>query len=180
VNTSIKRLIVLASAVIVFLVLFIRFYGIQNAARPFKVLPLPKAAPRLTTAEAEEILRANFEVIHKVEQVPTAVMEDYTAITHQPFMMVNAGQPVSTDAIIPGVPNKELVLVGLADQRAVVFYTEFGFISWRRVMVFSHKGQVGVWYAEITDHSVNDIPGLRIALQNGQFKEWALDSNQRR
>ena len=84
--------------------------------------------------------------------------------------MANAGQQVSTDAMIPGVPNKQLVLVGLSDRTDVVFYTEFGFISWDRLMVFSHKNPVGVWEAEITNHSVDDIPGLRIAMQKGEFK----------
>ena len=170
-NTSLKRLIVPASSALTLVALLIAFYrGVHRPAPPFLVPGLPVSVPRLSTAEAQEVLRGNFELVHRVQQVPTAVMDDYSAVTHQPFWMVNTGQQVSTDAIIPGVPNKQLVLVGLSGRTDVVFYTEFGLFSVHRLMVFSHKDPVGVWEAEITDHSVDDIAGLRIAMQKGEFK----------
>jgi hypothetical protein len=37
---------------------------------------------------------------------------------------MNPGQMMSTDLIIAGVPNKKLVLVGLADQTAVLIFVQ--------------------------------------------------------
>lgn len=165
-----RRLIVPASAACVLLALLATFYRTHDVAPTFKVPALPESAPRLTTLEAEKILDGNFKIFRKVQQIPAAVKRDYSAVTHQSLWMVNAGEPVSTDAIIPGVPNKELVLVGLADQSAVLIFNEFGLTGRVRVMVFSHQGNAGVWEATL-ENKGDDVAGLRIALQNGAFKQ---------
>lgn len=136
----------------------------------YDVPPLPTVPDRLTTAEVEDILSANFTIVRKVEEVPTPVKNDYTAVTHHQFGMVNDGEPVSTDMIIPGVPNKRLVLVGVADQNAVLIYELFGLTGEVKVLVFSHKGGTGVWEATLNDSSVTTVEGLRNAVRNGQFE----------
>ncbi len=95
----------------------------------FSVPPLSTTPSRLTVVQVQEILLSNFTVVRKVQEVPAVIKDDYTAITHNPFWMVNDGEPVSTDAIIPGVPNEQLVLLGLADENAVLVYEAFGFVG---------------------------------------------------
>ena len=151
---------------------FAALYLTRDAAPPFKATPLLKDAPRLTIAEVEELLRANFTVFHTVEEIPRAVRLDYTALTGNKFEMVDPGHARSTDAIIPGLPNKELVFVGLADQSAVLIFRRGGIADTINVVVFSHKGNGGMWGARIDDYSVRDISGLRDALQKGKFEAW--------
>jgi hypothetical protein len=169
VNKSLRRLLIPTGGVIALLAIGCVLSQTRNVAPPFRVPPLPANAPQLTAAEVEKILRANFEVIYRVQQLPAAVKEDYAAVTHQTFRMVNTGEPVSTDAIIPGVPNKQLLLAGVSDQNAVLIYKVFGFTSKVQVMVFSHQEKTGVWTATIEDHTVNDLAELRSALQKGQL-----------
>jgi hypothetical protein len=166
-----KRITIATLAALILIIAFAGFYRSYYVA-PFKVPPLPKAAPALTTAEVEDILSADFNVIRRVQQIPTLVKADYTALAHEPFEMVNPGQKRSTDAIIPGVPNKELVFVGLAGSSVVLVFKRGGLNDTTNVAVFSHRGGGGIWGARINDSSGHDIAGLRIAVHNGQFKAW--------
>jgi hypothetical protein len=93
-------------------------------------------------------------------------------LTGNKFEMVNPGHARSTDMIIPGLPNKELVFVGLADQSAVLIFLRGGLADTINLAVFSHKGNGGMWGARIDDYSVHDISGLRDALQKGRFEAW--------
>lgn len=43
------------------------------------------------------------------------------------FDMVNSGEAMSTDALIPGVPNKRLRFAALNDDSAIVFYEWGGY-----------------------------------------------------
>ena len=88
--------------------------------------------------------------------------------------MVNPGQTRSTDAIIPGVPNKELVFVGLAGDCAVLIFKRGGLSDTTNAAVFSHRGTGGVWTARIDD-SVQDIATLRNAVHNHRFEPWDAD-----
>ncbi len=172
VTTSRKRIINATLAALIMLIIFGVFYRSNYVAPPFKVAPLPKGAPALTTAEVEDILSADFSLIRKVQQIPAPVKADYTALANEPFKMVNPGQTRSTDAIIPGVPNKELVLVGLAGSNAVLIFNRGGLFDTTNVVVFSHRGTGGVWCARIDDNSVQDIAALRNAVHNHRFEDW--------
>jgi len=115
---------------------------------------------------------SDFSVIRRVQQIPAPVKADYTAIANEPFEMVNPGQTRSTDVILPGVPNKELVLVGLAGSNAVIIFKRGGLVDTTNVAVFSHRGAGGVWSARIDDNSVQDIEALRIVVHNHRFEPW--------
>lgn len=172
VTTPRKRIITATLAALILLIIVAVFYRSNYVAPPFKVAPIPKSAPALTTVEVEDILSADFSVIRRVQQIPAPVKADYTAIANEPFEMVNPGQTRSTDAIIPGVPNKELVLVGLAGNNAVLVFKRGGLFDTTNVAVFSHRGTGGVWSARIDDNSVQDIAALRIAVHNRRFEPW--------
>lgn len=172
VKTSRKRIIIVTLAALILLIVFAVFYRSSYVPPPFKVAPLPKSAPALTTAEVEDILSADFSLIRRVQQIPAPVKADYTALANEPFEMVNPGQTRSTDAIIPGVPNKELVFVGLAGSDAVLIFKRGGLFDTTNVAVFSHRGTGGVWSARIDDYSVQDIAALRNAVHNHRFEAW--------
>jgi hypothetical protein len=172
VTTSRERITIAALAALVLLLIFAVFYRSNYVAPQFKVAPLPEGAHALTTAEVQNILTADFNLIRRVQQIPAPVKADYTAFANEPFEMVNPGQTRSTDGIIPGVPNKELVLVGLTGNCAVLIFKRGGLSDTTNAAVFSHSGTGGVWGARIDDNSVHDIAALRNALHNGRFEAW--------
>jgi len=176
VTTSRNWIVLAALAALIPLIVFVVFYRSNYAAPPFKVAPLPKSAPVMTTAEVEGILSANFSLIRRVQQIPAPVKADYTAVSNEPFKLVNPGQTRSTDGIIPGVPNKELVFVGLAGDSAVLVFKRGGLNDTINAAVFSHRGIGGVWTARIVDNnSVQDIAALRNAIHNRRFEPWDAD-----
>lgn len=170
-TTSHKRFIIATLATFISLVAATIFYRSNYIAPPFKVAPLPKGAPTLTVAEVEEILSADFTLIRRVQRVPAAVKADYTALANEPFKMVNPGQTRSTDAIIRGVPNKELVFVGLTGDCDVLIFKRGGLWDTTNVALFSHRGAGGVWTARIDD-TVHDIATLRNAVRDHRFETW--------
>ncbi|MBS1803732.1 MAG: hypothetical protein JST28_10225 [Acidobacteria bacterium] len=172
VTTSRKRSAIGSAAALILLVGLVFSYRAYYLAPPFKVAPLPKNARTLTSAEVDEILSANFQVIRRVQQIPPEVKADYTTLSNEPFTMVNPGQKRSTDGIIPGVPNKKLVLVGLAGERAVLIFKRGGLEDTTNAAVFSHRGNGGVWTARLRDNSVQDIPTLRDAVHSHRFEPW--------
>lgn len=174
-TTSRKRFVIGTVAALISLIGFVVFYRSNYVAPPFQVAPLPKGAPALTTAEVEEILSGDFRLIRRVQQIPVPVKADYTALANEPFKMVNPGQTRSTDAIIPGVPNKELVLVGLADGSAVLIFKRGGFFDTTNAAVFSHRGIGGMWCARTDDNSVQNIAALRNAVLNHRFEACDAD-----
>jgi hypothetical protein len=138
------------------------------------VVPLQKSERALTPAEVEQILAADFRLIRRVQQIPAAGKADYTALANEPFEIVNPGHPRSTDAIIAGVPNKELVCVGLAYDNAVLIFKRGGLFDTTNAAVFSHRGSGSMWTARI-DNSVQDIAALRNAVHNHRFEPRDAD-----
>jgi hypothetical protein len=91
--------------------------------------------------------------------------------------MVNTGQMMSNDYILRGVPNKRLIVAGVADQKAVLIYLQGGYVDIVNVAVFSHGEHPGWWGARITDYRVKEISHLKRALAAGQFELWTELSN---
>jgi hypothetical protein len=172
VTTSHKLISAAVFASLSLLFVFAVFRRAQNTVPPFEVAPLPKDARILTAGEIDALLAADFDIVHRVQQIPREVKADYTQLTTEPFEMVNPGQAMSTDLILAGVPNKKLVLVGIADECAVLIFIRGGYADTVNAAVFSHKGTGGMWGATIEDYSVHDIPGLRKAVDEGRFKVW--------
>ena len=171
-TTSHKRITVAVLAGLSLLTVFAVFNRAQSTVPPFEVTPLSKGTHTLKTREVDDLLAANFNIVQRVQQIPGPVKGDYTALANEPSEMVNPGQEMSTDYIIPGVPNKKLVLVGLEDQCAVLIFIRGGYANTVNAAVFSHKGTGGMWGAMIEDYSVHDIAALRNAVHNGRFKAW--------
>jgi hypothetical protein len=149
------------------LAVFGDFNRAQNAVPPFAVKPLPKGTHILTSREVDDLLASNFNIVQKVTQIPPPLKGDYTALANEPFEMMNPGQSMGSD-----LPIKRLVLVGIADQCAVLIFERGGIAGTLNAAVFSHKGTGGMWGATVDYYSVHDIASLRNAVHNGQFHTW--------
>jgi hypothetical protein len=146
-------------------------YLLRDKPPPFKVDPIPSTPRILSTAEVEKILQDAFTVVRKVSLVPDAVKKDYSLIAQQPFRMVNPGQAMSTDAIIPGVPNKALVFAGVSGKHDVLLFEVGGLADSFVVIVASHDSNGGVWSARLKDYSVHDPQSLATAIMRNQFTQ---------
>jgi hypothetical protein len=138
----------------------------------FEVKLLPKAARILATSEVEQILAGEFRHFRDVRQVPNAVQQAFSTLRDEPFAMVNPGKDMSTDMIYPGLPNKRLVFLALADDKAVLVYEQGAFSNFYCATVFWYGESGGFWGASLEDHSVYDVIGLKIAIQKGRFTVW--------
>jgi hypothetical protein len=168
-----KRTIYLSAVALVLVALIIGFVRLQNAPLAFAVQPLAKNGPILKAEEVDGLLNSDFRIVRRVQQVPSVVKQDFPSLhDNEPFAMVNPGQEMSTDMILPGVPNKRLVFAGLADSTAVVVFEQGGLADTLHVAVLSYGKSRGLWGAMLDDYSVHDIGGLRAAVENGRFKTW--------
>lgn len=146
-------------------------FPVRNCASQLNVSPLPKDARELTTGEVERSLLSDFKFTKRIEEFPDAVKSDFAQLTGEPFAMVNPGQEMSTDDILPGVPNKRLKFLGLGDKTEILVFEQGGYVDTTQAILVSHE-LGAAWTAQIEGHSINDLSGLQIAVQEGQFKTW--------
>ena len=82
------------------------------------IAPIPKGAPRITPSAHHQLLSADFTVVTDLRYLPSGVKQSFCNVEEcnyvgTKFDMVNPGSVMSTDYIIPGVPNKRLVFAAL-------------------------------------------------------------------
>jgi hypothetical protein len=118
-----------SAIVLILIVGIILFVHTRSTPRTFNVQPLPKSPRTLTATDVERLLGRDFQLIRDVRQIPTVVRQDFSTLAAEPFQMVNAGQEMSTDMIIPGVPNKRLVFAAVSDDTAVLVYELGGYVE---------------------------------------------------
>src|SRR5438874_6776585 len=80
--------------------------------------PIPKAAPTLVKSEIENLLAGRYELVHRVRQIPPVLKQSFTNFTGLPFDMNDPGDPLSTDAIISGVPSRQLIFAAVGKRSA--------------------------------------------------------------
>lgn len=146
----------------------VRFF-LRDKPPLFEVDPSPQSPRILSTAEVEQILQDNFIVVRKVSLVPDGVKQDYAVVADQRFWMVNPGRAMSTDAIIPGIPNKRLIFAGVSGKDDVLVFEVGAFADSLVAIVGSHGNGGGTWVARLNDYSVHDVVSLTTAIKNGQF-----------
>jgi hypothetical protein len=84
----------------------VRLIGIAAHYRGLR--PIPASAPRIPSSELDRPLVANFTVIRDFRQIPSAVLSSFVNLVGQEGTkppMVNPGEEMSTDLILPGVPS---------------------------------------------------------------------------
>jgi hypothetical protein len=164
--------ILVCSALVLVLVGAVLLVRVQNTPMTFNVQQLQNSAPILTTADVEDLLGREFRIVRSVRRIPTVVKQDFSSLTNRPFEMVNPGQQMSTDDILPNVPNKRLVFAGFSDDTAVLVFEVGGFANSLHAVVFWYAKGEGRWGAMLNGYSVHDIDGLRNIVHRGQFVSW--------
>ena len=153
--------------------LILAFVRLQSPPMALAVQPLGKNGPIIKTEEVNGLLSSDFRIIRSVQQIPSVVKQDFPSpYGAERFAMVDPGREMSTDMILPGVPNKRLVFAGVADSTVVVVFELGGFAGTVHVAVLSYGKSRGVWGAALDDYSVHDIGGLKAAVELGRFKTW--------
>jgi hypothetical protein len=147
-------------------------YRTQVPVPPLKVTPTQKNSPLLTRSDVEDLLTKQYRIVRSVQQVPVDLQQSFANSAGIPFKMVDPGTPMSTDYIIPGVPSRRLVFAGIGEDAAVLVYEQGGFANTLNAAVFSYSNGRGVWIATLSGRSATDVPTLRAAVENGQFRTW--------
>jgi hypothetical protein len=170
--SRVSKGILLCSAVVFVLVGAILLVRVQNTPPTFSVQQLPGSVPILAAADVEDLLGREFRVVRNVRQIPSVVKQDFLSLTNRPFEMVNPGQEMSTDDILPNVPNERLVFAAFSDDTAVLVFEVGAFANSLHAVVFWYAKGGGRWGAMLNGYSVHDIDSLRNAVHRGQFVSW--------
>jgi hypothetical protein len=162
----------LAIVVIAAIAFAVTLYRARIPAPTFSVSPIQETARSLTHSEVENLLGSQFVVVRRVRQVPSVLKQSFTNFTDLPFDMNDPGERIGTDFIVPGVPSRRLVFVGVGDNIALVVYDQGGYATTRNAVVFSYVNGGGAWGALLNDRSVDDVSALRMAIAHGRFHTW--------
>jgi hypothetical protein len=141
----------------------------QTPAPTSNVTPIQKNARILAPSEVESILGSQFVVVRKVGQVPPTLKQSFTNFTGLPFDMNDPGGRIGTDFIIAGLSSRRLVFAALGDTFGVLVYEQGGFATTLNATVFSYVDG-GAWRAILLKRPVDNVPALKIAVGNGQFR----------
>jgi hypothetical protein len=166
-----KRALIAAVAVVLCLVAFAILRN-RYSVPAFRVTPLTERARTLSEADVQQILKGDFRIVRRVQQIPPPVQQGFTLLSHDQFSMVNPGQEMSTDMILPGVPNKRLVFAGIGNDTAMLVFEQGGFAGTIHATVFEYSQQGGTWGAMLDDHNVSDLPTLRAVIGKGLYQKW--------
>ena len=144
----------------------------QYGVPVFDVPPIARNPAPLTTPDVQRILRGDFQIVRRVRQVPVAVQQAFTVLSDEAFEMVNPGQEMSTDMILPGVPDKRLIFAGLGNHTAVLVFEQGGYVGSVRAAIFDYVHTGGAWGAVLDDPRVTDIATLRTVIEKGHYTKW--------
>jgi hypothetical protein len=170
---SVKRKYALIAAV-AFVLGLAAFALVRNrySTPAFRVTPLTEWAGTLSTADVQRIVQGDFRIVRRVQQIPTAVRQGFTLLSHDQFSMANPGHEMSTDMILPGVPNKRLVFAGIGTDTAVLVFEQGGFVGKVHATVLAYSPRGGTWGAMLDDYNVTDLHTLRAVIEKGRYKTW--------
>jgi hypothetical protein len=82
--------------------------------------------------------------------------------------MVNPGETMSTDYILPGVPNKRLVFAALNRDSAIVVYERGGYANLLRTTILGFRDGK-TWDTALNRYSIRSLPELRVALSQEKY-----------
>ena len=131
----------------------------------------------MSLAQLDKLMRENFVIVTDVRKLPESVKGSFCNVEKCNFVgvkfdMVNPGEEMSTDGIIPGVPNKQLRFAALNDDSAIVFYEWGGLAGQECVTAFDFRGRTS-WGASLKVFRVRTLDQLRTAISDRQFKQWS-------
>src|SRR5262249_11847579 len=83
-------------------------------------------------------------VIRDFRQIPPAVLSSFVNLIRQEGTkppMVNPGEEMSTDMILPGVPSRRLIFAAINTSSAAIVYEQGGFVGSVRAAIFDFANQ---------------------------------------
>jgi hypothetical protein len=130
----------------------------------------------ITETEVDTLVRQDFRLVTKTANIPEPVRISFCNIEHCNFTgvkfdMVNPGETMSTDYVIPGVPNKQLQFGALNENTAIVFYKWGGYGDQLCVVIFDFRVKKS-WGATLKDFHIATLDELRAAIFARDFVQW--------
>ena len=134
---------------------------------------IPRNAPRISSSELSQLVSADFSVVTDLRYLSSDVKESFCNVEHCEyegvrFDMVNPGDRMSTDYILPGVPNKRLVFAAVNQESAIVVYERGGYANFLRAMILDFKDG-SAWNTTLNSHSIRNLRDLRTALAQEHY-----------
>ena len=131
----------------------------------------------MSLAQLYKLMREDFVIVTDVRKLPASVKGAFCNIEKCNFVgvkfdMVNPGETMSTDYMIPGVPNKKLRFAALNGDSAIVFYQWGGFADQECVTAFDFREHTS-WGASLKVFRVTTLDQLRTAILDRQFTQWS-------
>ena len=126
----------------------------------------------LTDSVAEQTLSKDYQNVYKFRSIPDSVKHSISVINGGEVAMVDPGEEMSTDAILPGVPNNRLIFAGIRNDAAMVIFEHGAFVGSLHAVVISCSGTPSEWAAIIKDRDVKDIPSLQRAIAAHRYTAW--------
>lgn len=129
---------------------------------------IPRGAPRISASVLHQLASADFIVVTDLRYLPLIVKESFCKIemcnyVGIKFDMVNPGETMSTDYILPRVPNKRLVFAALNRDSAIVVYERGGYANVLRATILDFKDGTA-WDTTLNNYSIRNLSDLRVAL----------------
>jgi hypothetical protein len=140
-------------------------------------LPLARNTATMSLAQLDKLMHDNFVIVTDIRKLPESVKASFCNVEHCNFAgvkfdMVNPGEAMSTDYMIPGVPNKRLGFAGLNSDSAIVLYEWGGYADQLCVTAFDFREHTS-WGANLKVRQVNTLEQLRTAVSDRQFAQWS-------
>jgi len=141
------------------------------------VAPLQRGSAMMSLGQLDKLMHGDFLIVTDIRKLPEAVKASFCNIEQCNFVgvkfdMVNPGEAMSTDDIIPGVPNKRLRFAALNSDSAIVFYEWGSFASPLCVTAFDFRERTS-WGANLKVFRVTTLEQLRTAISDRQFTQWS-------
>jgi hypothetical protein len=135
--------------------------------------PIPKGAPRTSASVLRQLTSADFSVVMDLRYLPSRVKESFCNVEAcnyggTKFDMVNPDETMSTDYILPGVPNKRLVFAALNRDSAIVVYERGGYANLLRTTILDFRDGK-TWDTTLNSYSIRNLPALRVALSQEKY-----------
>lgn len=161
-----------AAAVLIVIAVATSMWLARSKMPPFNFPPVPKNAPTLNQADIEKILGVEqLHLIRSTRRIPACVKQSFTNFTGFSFDMADPGDPISSDAIVPGRPTRRLAFAAISDESAIVVYEQGGYVGTFNVVVFWY-GEGGRDWGATLGSPVSSVSALRTAIRKGDFRAW--------
>ncbi len=135
--------------------------------------PIAKGAPRIPASALGPLTSADFMVVTNLRYLPSRVKESFCNVEDCNYVgikfdMVNPGEPMSTDYILPGVPNKRLVFAALNKDSAIFVYEKGGYANLLRTTILDFRDG-RAWDTTLNSYSIRNLRDLRVALTQEKY-----------